>query len=88
MRVISPSSPSLPPVSHEEEQKQAEAEAQEPKVTPTGKKSKWTEEEWKTMTDTLRQYPSLSLKSIRAHLDAKENIQVSESVLRTLRKEL
>ncbi len=83
MRVISPASSSA---SHEEEQKQAEAH--EPKVTPTGKKSKWSEEEWKTMTDTLRQYPSLSLKSIRAHLDAKENIQVSESVLRTLRKEL
>jgi len=89
MRVISPSSASLtsaslPPASHEEEQKQAH----EPKVNPMGKKSKWSEEEWKTMTDTLRQYPSLSLKSIRAHLDAKENIHVSESVLRTLRKEL
>jgi len=72
------------PASHEEEQKQAEADH----VTPSGKKSKWTKEEWKTMTDTVRQYPSLSLKSIRAHLDAKENIQVSESVLRTIRKEL
>jgi DNA mismatch repair protein MutS len=85
MRVVSPA----PSLNEEKEQERASQEIKAAPSTPSiGKRSKWSEEEWKTMTDTVRQYPSLSLKSIRAHLDAKENIQVSESVLRTLRKEL
>jgi DNA mismatch repair protein MutS len=49
------------------------------------KRSKWTEEEWKTITDTVKKYSSLSLKSIRAHLSS-AGIQVSEAILSSVRK--
>jgi DNA mismatch repair protein MutS len=52
------------------------------------KKGKWTEEEMETMMKTLRMFSSLSLKSIRAHLHAKYNIDVSEGVLGKMRKEI
>jgi DNA mismatch repair protein MutS len=49
------------------------------------KRSKWTEEEWELITKTVKKYSSLSLKSIRSHLSS-EGIQVSESVLSSVRK--
>ena len=52
-----------------------------------GKGSKWTEEEWETMINTVKKYSSLSLKSIRAHLSS-QGIQVGESVLSSIRKGL
>lgn len=51
------------------------------------KSNKWTEEEWETMINTVKKYSSLSLKSIRAHLSTM-GIQVGESVLSSIRKEL
>ena len=52
------------------------------------KKSKWSNEELETIVDTLRKYSSLSLKSIRANLSAKHNIEISEAVLGKMRKDL
>lgn len=52
------------------------------------KKSKWTDEELETIVDTLRKYSTLSLKSIRANLSAKHNIEISEAVLGKMRKDL
>jgi hypothetical protein len=52
------------------------------------KKGKWTEEEIEIMMKTLRMFSSLSLKSIRAHLYAKYNIDVSEGVLGKMKKEI
>lgn len=51
------------------------------------KRSKWTEEEWQMMIETVKKYSTLSLKSIRAHLSS-SGIQVSESVLSSIRKSL
>jgi len=51
------------------------------------KKGKWTEEEWETITSTLKKYSSLSLKSIRAMLSSKHEIEISEAVLGKARKE-
>jgi DNA mismatch repair protein MutS len=56
-----------------------------PPPTHSLKRSKWTEEEWKTITDTVKKYSSLSLKSIRAHLSS-AGIQVSEAILSSVRK--
>jgi DNA mismatch repair protein MutS len=53
--------------------------------TKTIKRSKWTDEEMQIMTDTVKKYSSLSLKSIRAHLSS-SGIQVSEAVLSSIRK--
>jgi DNA mismatch repair protein MutS len=52
------------------------------------KKSKWSEEELKTIVDTLRKYSTLSLKSVRAHLSSKHEIEISEGMLGKMRKEL
>jgi hypothetical protein len=50
------------------------------------KKGKWTEEEWETITSTLKKYSSLSLKSIRWMLSSKHEIEISEAVLGKARK--
>lgn len=52
------------------------------------KKTKWTEPELEIIMNTLRKYTSLSLKSIKAHLYSKESIDISESMLGKMRKEL
>jgi DNA mismatch repair protein MutS len=52
------------------------------------KKSKWSDEERQTIMDTLRKYSTLSLKSVRAHLSSKHEIEISESLLGKIRKEL
>ncbi len=52
------------------------------------KKGKWTEEEMIIITNTLRTYSSLSLKSIKAHLSSKHSIEISEGVLGKLRRDL
>jgi DNA mismatch repair protein MutS len=52
------------------------------------KKSKWSEEELQTIMDTLRKYSTLSLKSVRAHLSSKHEIEISEGILGKMRKEL
>jgi uncharacterized Zn finger protein (UPF0148 family) len=54
----------------------------------SSKKSKWSTEELETIVDTLRKYSTLSLKSIRANLSAKHDIDISEGVLSKMRKEL
>lgn len=75
----------------EQEQKQDQEQKQEnPKMVEPGvkKRGKWTEEEVDTVKTTLRMYSSLSLKSIRAYLSATYAIEMSESVLAKIRKEL
>lgn len=52
------------------------------------KKSKWSNEEHQTIMDTLCKYSSLSLKSLRAHLSSKHEIDISEGILGKMRKEL
>ena len=52
------------------------------------KKSKWSEEEMKIVMDTLQKYSSLSIKAIRARLSQQESIDISDSVLSKLRKEM
>jgi predicted HNH restriction endonuclease len=59
-----------------------------PKEEKKTKKSKWSEEELETIVDTLRKYSTLSLKSVRAHLSSKHEIEISEAVLGKMRKEL
>jgi hypothetical protein len=51
-------------------------------------KSKWTEEELETIKKTLKTYSLMSLKSIRAHLHSKHEIEVSEAILGKMRKDL
>ena len=45
------------------------------------KKGKWSDEEMQTITDTLKKYTSLSLKAIKGLLNAKYEIEISESML-------
>jgi DNA mismatch repair protein MutS len=52
------------------------------------KKSKWSDDQMKTIVDTLRKYSTLSLKSLRAHLSSKHEIEISEAVLGKMRKDL
>ena len=52
------------------------------------KKSKWSNEENQTIVDTLRKSSTLSLKSLRAHLSSKHEIEISEGILGKMRKEL
>ena len=52
------------------------------------KKSKWSDEEMKTIMDTLKKYSTLSLKSLRAHLSSKHEIEISEAILGKLRKDI
>jgi len=60
------------------------------KVTSNGPerqiKSKWTEEEHKIIMDTLQKYSKLSLKSLRAHLSSKHEINISETVLGKMKR--
>ena len=51
-------------------------------------KGKWSAEERQTIMDTLRTYSSMSFKSLRAMLDAKYDIQISESMLGKMRREM
>ena len=55
--------------------------------TPSIKKGKWSEEEMKTVKETLQKYSSLSLKAIRAHLSSKYSIEISEAVLARVKRE-
>jgi hypothetical protein len=41
-----------------------------------------------TIVDTLKKYPTLSLKSLRANLSSKHDIEISEAMLGKIRKEL
>jgi DNA mismatch repair protein MutS len=59
-----------------------------PKAEKKTKKSKWSEEELETIVDTLRKYSTLSLKSIRANLSSKHEIEISEAVLRKMRQDM
>lgn len=52
------------------------------------KNSKWTDEQMKIIMDTLRKYTTLSLKSLRAHISSKYEIEVSEVILGKMRREL
>ena len=52
------------------------------------KRGKWSEEEHETITNTLRQYSGLSLKSIKALLHSKFQIDCSEGILGKIRKEM
>ena len=52
------------------------------------KKGKWSEEEMGWITEALKQYSALSLKSIRALLSSKYGVEISEGVLGKMRKEL
>ena len=52
------------------------------------KKTKWQDEELETIMNTLRTYSSLSLKSIKAHLNSKHEIDISESMLGKMRRDL
>lgn len=65
----------------EQEQEQQQEQQQQPK-------SKWSYEERQTIMDTLKKYTTLSLKSIRAHLSSKHDINISEAVLGKMRKDL
>ena len=58
------------------------------KDIPSLKKGKWTEEECELAAITLKQYYLLSLKSIRALLSSKYGLEMSESVLGKIRREL
>ena len=49
-------------------------------------KSKWSQEEHKTIMDTLHKYTSMSLKCIRAHLSSKHEIDISEGMLGKMKK--
>ena len=51
-------------------------------------KTKWNDDELEIMMNTLRTYSSLSLKAIKAHLYSKHTINISESMLGKMRKEL
>ena len=52
------------------------------------KKTKWSVDEMEIITNTLRIYASLSLKSIRAHLYSKHGIEISESAMGKIKREL
>jgi DNA mismatch repair protein MutS len=51
------------------------------------KKGKWSEEEMGWITEALKQYSALSLKSIRALLSSKYGVEISEGVLGKMRRE-
>lgn len=56
--------------------------------SPVKKNGKWTEEEIETVKSTLKKYTSLSLKSIRAQLSSKHSIEMSETMLGKMRREI
>jgi len=51
-------------------------------------KSKWSDEEMKIVMDTLKKYPSLSVKAVRARLSQVESIEMGDAMLSRLRKAL
>ena len=51
------------------------------------KKSKWSDDQMETIVDTLKKYSTLSLKSLRANLNSKHGIDISEAMLGKIRKE-
>ena len=57
-------------------------------TTQEKKKSKWSEEDMKTVKETLEKYSSLSLKAIRALLSSKHSIEMSETVLARMKREV
>lgn len=57
-------------------------------VSQVTKHSKWSEEEMTIIHETLKKFKTMTLKSIRAQLHAKHEIQISESVLGKFRKAL
>jgi DNA mismatch repair protein MutS len=52
----------------------------------TRKKSKWTDDEMEIITQTVKKYTSLSLKSIRCHLETNHSVRISEIMLGKIRK--
>ena len=50
------------------------------------KKEKWSEEEMKTVKETLQKCSSLSLRAIRAYLESKHSIEMSETVLARVKR--
>jgi DNA mismatch repair protein MutS len=54
----------------------------------TKRKGKWSEEDMKTVKDTVQKYSSLSLKAIRAHLSSKYSIEISEAVLGKIKSKI
>jgi DNA mismatch repair protein MutS len=62
--------------------------SESPKEEKKMRKGKWSDEELETIVDTLRKYSTLSLKSIRAHLSSKHDIEISEGILGKMRKEI
>jgi DNA mismatch repair ATPase MutS len=52
------------------------------------KKEKWSEEEMKTVKETLQKYSSLSLKAIGAHLHSKHSIDISETILSRVKRNM
>jgi DNA mismatch repair protein MutS len=57
-------------------------------VSDKKKTGKWTDEELETVKKTLKKYSSLSLKGIRGHLSVNHAIEMSETMLGKLRKEI
>lgn len=56
--------------------------------TETKKKSKWSDTEMTIVMKALRTYSSLSIKAVRAHLSQNHSIEMSESVLGKLKREM
>ena len=50
------------------------------------KKAKWSDEELQTINSVIQKFKSSSLKAIRAYLESKHQIQVSEAILSKMRK--
>ena len=64
------------------------AEAEAPQVPQENyRKSKWSTEDLKTIMDTLQKYSKMSLKSLRAYLSSKHEIEISEVMLGKMRRE-
>ena len=57
------------------------------KTLESKKKSKWSDDELKIISDTLKKYTTLSLKSIRSYLEDEYDIKISESMLGKVRKD-
>ena len=69
--------------------REKEKEKEKNPSDPVSKRhSKWNEEDVLKVRETLMKYPSSSLKSLRAYLSSTYAIDMSESVLGRIRKEL
>ena len=86
-RVITAATPSSP-LTEQVTITEQKSVSQEPGGLSKKGRGKWTEDEVETVKTTLRMYSSLSLKSIRAYLSSTYAIEMSESVLSKLRKEM